>query len=300
MTAAVFEEERRRVNAWAAAFASGGLDAAQQAEREELNRIRREKDEADERNFRAFEEMVRQGQQIRRQREAAESAARGAGDGTFFARPGDQYNPFSGERIIEVPEDESLRLAREARWGAGATTALNALVGNVAAPSDSDSEGSTNPASELTLTSGSEGGDNASVSSGMGPEDTSDDDDDEASGASLRTSLGEDPLSSLSSVPLLSQQQEPPPIPAPSRPDASSLPPVVPVTERWTHMVIEEEQEEVTDPQTPPPPPAPPAAHRDDASVPLGAAHGGGDQAPPLSPPAPPVAADCTDLTELD
>jgi hypothetical protein len=255
MFGTVFEEERRRVNAWASAFASGGLDAAQQAEREELNRIRREKDEADERNFRAFEEMVRQGQQIRRQREAAEAAARG--DGSYFPRPGDQYNPFSGERIIDVPEDESLRLAREARWGAGATTALSALVGNVALPSDSDSEGSTNPASDLTLTSsgGSEGGDS------LGPEDTSDDDEDgdDTSGmSSLRTSLGgEYPISEAGA----------PPLPSPSHPDATSIPRPAPDTERWTHMTIEEEAEEEevrveapAGPPTPPPPPPPAAA----------------------------------------
>jgi len=50
----VFEEERRRTDAWARALPEG-IEAAQAAERAELENIRKEKVDADERNFRAFE-----------------------------------------------------------------------------------------------------------------------------------------------------------------------------------------------------------------------------------------------------
>lgn len=134
------------MNAWAAAFESGGLEAAQEAEQQELRNIRREKDEADERNFRAFEQMIRQGQAIRRQREEQETR-----DGTFFPRPGGvEYNPFSGEAIVDVPEDDSLRLAREARWGTGVATGVAGLIG---AAQDDASDTDSNPA---VTTSGSD------------------------------------------------------------------------------------------------------------------------------------------------
>jgi dynein assembly factor 1 len=69
----VFDDERRRTDAWAAVIEAGGTaEEALEAERGELRKIRQEKDDADERNFRAFETMMREGQEIRRQREAAE------------------------------------------------------------------------------------------------------------------------------------------------------------------------------------------------------------------------------------
>jgi dynein assembly factor 1 len=69
----VFDDERRRTDAWAAVMEAGGTaEEALEAERGELRKIRQEKDDADERNFRAFETMMREGQEIRRQREAAE------------------------------------------------------------------------------------------------------------------------------------------------------------------------------------------------------------------------------------
>jgi len=39
----------------------------------------------------------------------------------------DEINPFSGEKIIHVPESEELRLAREARWNA-ATAPVNSSI----------------------------------------------------------------------------------------------------------------------------------------------------------------------------
>lgn len=112
----VFEEERRRVDAWGKVLAEGGtLDQAQEAERLELQLIRKEKDDADERNFRAFEQMMREGQEIRRLREVEEAVAAGLPLPPAPGQP--RTNQFTGEAIIPVPESESLRLAREQRWG---------------------------------------------------------------------------------------------------------------------------------------------------------------------------------------
>lgn len=104
----VFDDERRRVDAWFAAFEARGIDAAQEAEREELANIRREKDEYDERNFRAFEQMMREGARVRREKELAEGTGADAAP---------LINPFSGEAIIHIPESAELKRAREKRWG---------------------------------------------------------------------------------------------------------------------------------------------------------------------------------------
>lgn len=115
----VFDEERRRTDAWAAAYETGGIDAANEAERQELQAIRKEKDDADERNYRAFEQLMLEGQEIRRLREEAAVAAAGG------ASVANEINPFSGEEILHVPEAEELRLAREARWNNARLAAQN-------------------------------------------------------------------------------------------------------------------------------------------------------------------------------
>ena len=104
----VFDEERRRTNAWAAALnAEGGsMEAAQEAERAELDLIRKEKQEADDRNYYAFLDMVKEGKEmLRRQQEAGEGVEEGK-----------DVNPFSGEAIIDVPENPVLTQIREERW----------------------------------------------------------------------------------------------------------------------------------------------------------------------------------------
>ena len=104
----VFDDERRRVEAWMNVYnIDGNTDAANEAERNELSKIRKEKDDADERNFRAFEELMKQGAIIKSQRESGENLA------TVV-----NINPFSGEIIVDVPESDSLREARMQRWGA--------------------------------------------------------------------------------------------------------------------------------------------------------------------------------------
>lgn len=105
----VFDEERRRVDAWARVIDNGGTqDEAQEAERQEISLIRKEKDDADERNFKAFEQLMLEGQQIRKEREAAKAA------GLVEER----VNPFTGETILDVKESEELKELKEKRWQA--------------------------------------------------------------------------------------------------------------------------------------------------------------------------------------
>jgi hypothetical protein len=109
----VFDEERRRTEAWAKVIEAGGSnDEALEAERAELKLIRKEKDDLDEANFRAFEQLMKEGQEIRRLRELEESKQHSSQDAQSAG-----INPFSGEAIIPVPESEELRKIREARWG---------------------------------------------------------------------------------------------------------------------------------------------------------------------------------------
>ena len=105
----VFEEERRRTDAWATALnAEGGtIEAAQAAERAMLDTIRDEKKAADDRNHFAFQELMKQGQEIRRQREE-EANANGENIDS-------NINPFSGETIVQVPENPELKKIRESK-----------------------------------------------------------------------------------------------------------------------------------------------------------------------------------------
>ena len=163
----VFDEERRRTDAWARALDNGGTaEEALEAERAELKLIRQEKDAVDEANFRAFETMMREGQQIRRQREAEERALQGlppleATSSTSSSSVSEtgteetkslhdidedvveveaEINPFSGEKIIPVPETESLRLAREARWGASSVPFSERYAAQVSATNTGDDD----------------------------------------------------------------------------------------------------------------------------------------------------------------
>lgn len=111
------------MDAWAAVLDNGGsVEEAQEAERNEIKLIRQEKDEADLRNFKAFEQLMLEGREIRRQKELEASGGSGScADSDADDQAGgelDEVNPFSGEKIIHVPESEELRLAREARWNA--------------------------------------------------------------------------------------------------------------------------------------------------------------------------------------
>jgi hypothetical protein len=110
----VFDDERRRVEAWMAVFeVDGSIDAANEAERLELVKIRKEKDDIDDKNFKAFENLMKSGQEIKRKREQA--LLDGIDPETIVRES--NINPFSGETIIDVPESPSLKEARERRWG---------------------------------------------------------------------------------------------------------------------------------------------------------------------------------------
>lgn len=240
----VFEEERRRVNAWAAALETGGLEAAQEAERQELKNIRQEKDDADERNFRAFEQMIRQGQAIRTQREAQEVR-----DGTFFPRPGaSEFNPFSGEQIVNVPESDSLRLAREARWGTGVATGAEDLIGVV---EDNGSDTDSNPA---MTTSGSDTDSTGADTFTNHIYDANAGSDTESSASSYGLEDEQDFASHLAAT-----ANMPPPVPAPEAVAAAAV-----NTGGWTSInIIEEDGDampaatETVDMMAPPPMPVP-------------------------------------------
>lgn len=152
----VFDEERRRTDAWGLALAESGgsLEAASAAERAELDKIRVEKKEAEERNFRAFETMMKEGLEIRRQKEAEERAIAIA-EGREPKPSTLHNNPFSGERIIDVPENPELAAIREARWNRDPNNADNnennngnELVMPPAPPSESSGKEKAVPASD--------------------------------------------------------------------------------------------------------------------------------------------------------
>eukprot|EP00604_Paraphysomonas_vestita_P002697 CAMPEP_0174818632 /NCGR_PEP_ID=MMETSP1107-20130205/1432_1 /TAXON_ID=36770 /ORGANISM="Paraphysomonas vestita, Strain GFlagA" /LENGTH=332 /DNA_ID=CAMNT_0016030787 /DNA_START=499 /DNA_END=1497 /DNA_ORIENTATION=+ len=112
----VFDDERRRVKAWYEAYlaSDGNVDVATEAERNELALLRKEREEADERNRQAFEELIRQGEQVKKQR--ALEAER-TGQVSIYGATGinGEFNPYSMESIIPVPENPELKELREQR-----------------------------------------------------------------------------------------------------------------------------------------------------------------------------------------
>jgi hypothetical protein len=112
----VFEDERRRVAAWYAAYiaSDGNAEVAQEAERNEILVLRKERDEADERNRLAFEKLIREGEEIKKQRklEAAQT-----GSPSILGATGSNgvFSPYSNEEVVHVPENPELREIREKR-----------------------------------------------------------------------------------------------------------------------------------------------------------------------------------------
>jgi hypothetical protein len=93
----VFDEERRRVEAWMAVYEiDNNTDAANEAERLELKLIRKEKDDIDEKNFKAFEALMNSGKEIKRLRELELLQSQSSG-----LPPTPDVNPFTGESIID-------------------------------------------------------------------------------------------------------------------------------------------------------------------------------------------------------
>ncbi|KAK1947444.1 Dynein assembly factor 1 [Phytophthora citrophthora] len=119
----VFDDERRRVEAWGKALeaSNGDFKAAQEAERQEMDAIRREKKERDEQNFLYFEQMMIEGRRKRREEEERKRKAETPeGDE-------DEMNIFSGEKIIPVEDCAFLQQERERRWEA-VVNAPDALI----------------------------------------------------------------------------------------------------------------------------------------------------------------------------
>lgn len=165
----VFPEERLRAEAWCRGLAEGGVEAARESEKAELDRQRKEKREKEEANFRAFEKMMLEGKRIREEREAAQRAAEQAAAGASapvvpptapenasietgvevslqepladaVAAPvappvvpsAAQVNPFSGEKIISLPENPESKAFREDQLRRAQERAAKTEVGNAA------------------------------------------------------------------------------------------------------------------------------------------------------------------------
>ena len=92
---------------------NGDIDAANAAEREMLATIRQEKKDADEANYRAFEKLMKEGIEIKRQREEEKKTLNGDEDGENVDA---NINPFTGSKIIDVPESENITKNRKERW----------------------------------------------------------------------------------------------------------------------------------------------------------------------------------------
>ncbi|KAG6580362.1 dynein assembly factor axonemal [Phytophthora cinnamomi] len=114
----VFDDERRRVEAWGKALeaSNGDMKAAQEAERQEMDTIRREKKERDEQNFLYFEQMMIEGR--RKRREEEERKCKEAQNPESEEQPTEEINPFSGEKIVPVQDCAFLQQEREKRWEA--------------------------------------------------------------------------------------------------------------------------------------------------------------------------------------
>lgn len=146
----VFDDERRRVEAWGKALeaSNGDYKAAQEAEREEMDVIRREKKERDELNFLHFEQMMIDGRRKRKEEEDEEERKRKQAaaenpereDATTSASGEDEISPFSGEKILPVQDCEFIQRERENRWAA----VVNADAGDVAGVVQASQNSSSN------------------------------------------------------------------------------------------------------------------------------------------------------------
>ncbi|KAF4315294.1 hypothetical protein BBO99_00003062 [Phytophthora kernoviae] len=112
----VFDDERRRVEAWGKALeaTNGDMKAAQEAEREEMDAIRREKKERDEKNFLYFEQLMLEGRRKRREEEERNRKNETPEGDEELNK--EEINPFSGEKIVLVQDCAFLQQEREKRW----------------------------------------------------------------------------------------------------------------------------------------------------------------------------------------
>lgn len=155
----VFEDERRRIDAWGKALdaSNGDYKAAQEAERVEMEAIRQEKKDRDRLNFLHFEELIAEGRRKRREEEedkaaTAENKRRMEEDNNNQAEQ-PEINPFSGEKIMPVQDCEFLQRQREQRWEqvVNAPDAWTATTTQASTPGDNQTESSTKPSDKNTI-----------------------------------------------------------------------------------------------------------------------------------------------------
>lgn len=97
----VFPKDRERAEAFYQALQNtGDVKAAQAAERVVIKLQRKREKEKQERNFRAFGEMIRKARQARGEQPSSDEEEI-------------KYSKFSGEKIIDYPENPLLKAARE-------------------------------------------------------------------------------------------------------------------------------------------------------------------------------------------
>ncbi|KAG7377698.1 Dynein assembly factor 1, axonemal [Phytophthora boehmeriae] len=136
----VFDDERRRVEAWGKALqaTNGDMKAAQEAERAEMDAIRREKKERDEKNFLYFEQLMLEGR--RKRREEEERKRKGETPEGDEESNTEEINSYSGEKIIPVQDCAYLQQERERRWEEDVNTPDTHDFGNASHGSNQDTE----------------------------------------------------------------------------------------------------------------------------------------------------------------
>ncbi|KAH7488673.1 hypothetical protein KRP22_008692 [Phytophthora ramorum] len=148
----VFDDERRRVEAWGKALeaAGGDMKAAQEAERVEMDAIRREKKERDEKNFLYFEQMMIEGRRKRREEEERKRKAENPEGGE--EQSNEEINPFSGEKIVPVQDCAFLQQEREKRWEEVVNTPDESDFGGNNTSDEDNQE--TEPSTDYTASTG--------------------------------------------------------------------------------------------------------------------------------------------------
>ncbi|KAG1711470.1 hypothetical protein DVH05_008722 [Phytophthora capsici] len=148
----VFDDERRRVEAWGKALeaSNGDFKAAQEAERQEMDAIRREKKERDEKNFLFFEQMMIEGRRKRREEEERRRKAENPeGDE-------EEMNPFSGEKVVPVEDCAFLQQERERRWEAvvNSPDVLTCNGDSTTKENNQDAENNSSPTNDAATSGG--------------------------------------------------------------------------------------------------------------------------------------------------
>jgi len=132
----VFPDERLRAVAWCKGWdEQGTVEAARESERNELERQRQEKKQKEIDNFKAFDNMVRKAQEegaaAKKEKEELPQEYINIFSGEIIM-PKEEINIFTGEPIIPTRESDTVRDARQARWGS--------IVGEEPTPEHTDAD----------------------------------------------------------------------------------------------------------------------------------------------------------------